>query len=433
MMQRTQHNSRVGRRGFSLIEVLMAIFILSVGVISISALFPAGIVQQQRGADDVIGPIIADNAMAIIRSKVDPSLFSDLDSSAYNISAADLPLDVGSESTAMPFTSLQVNTDWPWLRPSMIHDPTDPFNPLHGAIDIFSSQYVRATQGVGPSVDGNLQIATEFPGGLGSGLYGIPFDTDRAFDENGSSLLPFERVITRQERFYPQQSASSAGGPEDFEKPQYVWDCMFRRYNGRIQVAIFVYRVIPPPGFDEWVYYSPYRLDNGTFGADVPYLPERLNLVTPAAEAAMATQSQWSAYNHVDLSNESPITPYVVRGVDGGEPWDEFNPYQSWSAAGQWLVTQNNEVMRVLSNQRDDESDPLDVELIRPPMPMLDLPSNYFFGTGAAFTARGGIRYDGSVTHIWYLPRQVEFDVNDDSTTDLTVTIEPVFATVREL
>ena len=71
---RRENGRRCRRRhatpGFSLIEVLMAIFILGIGVISIAALFPAGIAQQRQSVDDVIGPIVARNAMAVIRSHV---------------------------------------------------------------------------------------------------------------------------------------------------------------------------------------------------------------------------------------------------------------------------------------------------------------------------------------------------------------------------
>ncbi len=41
----------IQRRGFSLIELLMAIFILGIGLISIASLLPAGIVLQQRAED----------------------------------------------------------------------------------------------------------------------------------------------------------------------------------------------------------------------------------------------------------------------------------------------------------------------------------------------------------------------------------------------
>ncbi|MBT4530807.1 MAG: prepilin-type N-terminal cleavage/methylation domain-containing protein, partial [Phycisphaerae bacterium] len=59
MMKRRVH------RGFSLIELLLAIFILGIGVISIATLFPAGIAQQLKTTDDVIGPIVARNALSI--------------------------------------------------------------------------------------------------------------------------------------------------------------------------------------------------------------------------------------------------------------------------------------------------------------------------------------------------------------------------------
>ena len=73
MIARAPRTSR--RRGFSLIELLMAIFILSLGIISIAALFPAGMVQQQQSVDDIMGPIVANSALSIVRSKVRPEYF----------------------------------------------------------------------------------------------------------------------------------------------------------------------------------------------------------------------------------------------------------------------------------------------------------------------------------------------------------------------
>ena len=65
------------RQGFSLIELLIAIFILGIGIISIAALFPAGIAQQQKSTDDLIGSIVARNALTIIRSKLNQEDFGD--------------------------------------------------------------------------------------------------------------------------------------------------------------------------------------------------------------------------------------------------------------------------------------------------------------------------------------------------------------------
>ncbi len=65
---RSEATSR--RRGFSLIEVLLSVFILGIGVISIAALFPAGIAQQRQSVDDITGPIVAQNALAILRTKL---------------------------------------------------------------------------------------------------------------------------------------------------------------------------------------------------------------------------------------------------------------------------------------------------------------------------------------------------------------------------
>ena len=48
------------RRAFSLIEVLMSIFILGIGVIAIASLLPAGIKQQQNAKNDAYGPVVAE-------------------------------------------------------------------------------------------------------------------------------------------------------------------------------------------------------------------------------------------------------------------------------------------------------------------------------------------------------------------------------------
>ncbi|MHC4129030.1 MAG: type IV pilus modification PilV family protein, partial [Planctomycetota bacterium] len=62
-------------KGFTLTEVLMAIFILGIGVLGIAALFPAGIAQQRASVDDVIGPLVADNAIALLRARLEPGDF----------------------------------------------------------------------------------------------------------------------------------------------------------------------------------------------------------------------------------------------------------------------------------------------------------------------------------------------------------------------
>lgn len=173
------------QRGFSLAEVLMALFILGIGIISVASLFPAGIAQQRQSVDDIAGPIIAENALATIRTRVQRDDFGSPDWQ-----------EAGFQE---PVT--RNRGDWDWRRPLYVYGD----NAYDSGIEIFSDDF-------------------EFE---------IPYNVSKWEDE-----VPF-RPILQAERYYPQESSAP---------PQYVWDVMFRRANGRVQAGIFVYQVSVPGG-----------------------------------------------------------------------------------------------------------------------------------------------------------------------------------------
>ncbi len=57
-----------GEGAFSLIEVLLAMAILAVGLISIASIFPVAAYQQRQSVDDAQGVIVGHNVLAMIRS-----------------------------------------------------------------------------------------------------------------------------------------------------------------------------------------------------------------------------------------------------------------------------------------------------------------------------------------------------------------------------
>ncbi len=318
-------------RGFSLIELLLAVFILGIGVIAISALFPAGIAQQRQSVDDIIGPIVANNALSILRSKLRPDDFGTYEELGW--------------TNPLP----TIEGDWPWGRPAFFTGGTVPA----GSISIFDQTLTNTT------------------------ISEIPWNTLR-YGPNPPDAPDI--VIGQHERYYPMRSL----------KPQYVWDCMFRRFQGKVLVAIFVYRVTIPGGGR--VTYA--VTSRGT----EPPLPFRQ---TPA--------DGWDADDAIVL----------------GTPWDEYsaaNQNLSWQEPRQWILDLNNNIHRVLSQNRPvtNDSDPIRVEMVRP-VPQMALARVYYFDlpTGA--------------TYIWYIPAEVEIDTNEDGTGDLPVTLSTVYATVREL
>ncbi len=354
-----------GRHGFSLIEVLLAIFILGIGVIAVAALFPAGIAQQRRSVDDIIGPIVANNALAVLRTRLRAE-------------------DFGTFEELGDPTPLRAHGDWPWLRPGFFFVDT-PFTlpgtgadvALAGSISIFENSNLSAN-------------AKEVNSGF-TAIRGIPWNSDPAFYGNDGPVIIFNQA----ERYYPMQTQMSSA----LHPPQYVWDCMFRRYQGRILVAIFVYRAAVPGGGA-----VTYVVPPNPSASTVPPLP--INL--PVTDS-------WNA-------NES-----IVAGTPLSDVYDPSDDGQAWQEPRQWILDQNNNVHRVLSRSSSDVdgNSAMDIELVRPLAEMPDLPTNYF--PPGAFDADGnGLGDTDLISNIWYLPAEIDQPNG-------TYLLTPVYVTVREL
>ncbi|MDP7009669.1 MAG: prepilin-type N-terminal cleavage/methylation domain-containing protein [Phycisphaerales bacterium] len=404
MMKRQLHS------GFSLIELLLAIFILGIGIISIAALLPAGIRQQQRAADDLLGPIVANNALTLLRSRLKPDDFGYCEVFDENNWSPNLCDDRPSLGQANDWPT--ICGDWMWRRPAFIpSDYGDSSNPvdvtLRGAIDIFG--YSGSTF---PTIYEQWSTVPEVPG--------IPYNKEKYpnlsdFDGPTDIKAPPVIRITSAERQYPiwegdpRSVASTPYDPTNRSGGKYYWDCMFRRYEQRILVAVFVYRVIEP---NQTI---PYVVD--TTDWETPQLPYHRALVGSSTGA-------WNA------------TTNTLSGTNFDNPND---PGHQWQGIGQWVVDQNAHVHQVQRGRRK-LSDDFEVKLVSAPSavfvspsistPGNAAPSNVNWWEGAMqdppvipSSTNGGMVTEGVVTDIWYLP-----------TSDaMNRTIVPVFATVEEL
>ena len=56
-------------KAFALVEVLIAIFILALGMVSIATIFPVAIHQSRQATDDVVGQMVGEQALALLKAK----------------------------------------------------------------------------------------------------------------------------------------------------------------------------------------------------------------------------------------------------------------------------------------------------------------------------------------------------------------------------
>jgi hypothetical protein len=188
----------------------------------------------------------------------------------------------------------------------------------------------------------------------------------------------------------------------DRPKGKYYWDCMFRRYQGRILVAIFVYRVVAPSET------AAYTISTGTNTS--PALPHYVDLANTSSTGA------WNAN----------LFPPILSGTENDDPIDIDN---QWQYPGQWLVDQNGNVHNVMRGRRRDVDDPV---LLANSPSMLEASNMYqsiAYGRGnvnwwvQGNNPGGGFIQNGVVTDLWFVP------VKDEKNRLLV----PVYATVQDL
>lgn len=418
----------MNRRAFTLVELLLAVFILAIGVLGVAALLPSAIVMQQRANDDVVGPIVADNAIAIIRSKLAPEMFGTMEEFNLPVDVSS-PVDPANGNGTISVRQPNVPGDWGWKRPTMLVSsggPSPSSARFIGAIDIFGG--TAAQGGVPPG----LVALSETP--ANGAMQGIPssrrlFDpTFRAVNPAISAYTPPSPqftpsiLITQGERCYPMSSEATYPQP----RPQYVWDCMFRRFEGRILVAIFVYRVSTAGGDIAGVSrdvgaavdrnaLAPYRVGLPTGGPGPNGVPPAMPM-----SVIFPVNLAWR-YGGPDSNPATVFDNARLLGTDAagaGLP-AELPIAATWQAPGQWIVDEYNVVHKVAAGRRSTREGPV---FLTRPVPELE-PSRALFGLGAgAQLTEVNMRTRG-VTQIWFVPTR---DLNG-------FLLQPVFATVKEL
>ena len=429
-------------RGFSLVEMLLAVFILGIGVISIAALFPAGIALQRQATDDLIGPLVAKNAFATLRSKLTQTDFGDFSdfgySDAYPFNTPYTATPIGGTPIPLP------DGDWGWMRPGFVFDDAGTPNVDESAIDIFSSMKTRQLLGITSLPIVNLGNHLLDPSELWSALptallKGIPYNRVKyplfsiAFDGGvmGTDYPNryYEQVaiqpsvtFTQGERAYPQGRANYAAGTAT--RPQYFWDCMFRRYGGRVQVAVFVYRVSAAGG-DSRAYSV---AQNNVYNAQAPAfmsLPFEPPLPAKFLAPNIGTATSWPSITATAPRDEIPGTA-AIASVPTAAQFGFDKTWDDWQAPGTWLVDNHATIHKVISGRSNPTQGPVKLQ-----RPIARLPQTPVNGVLPNSLPTANNLPSDFISAIWFIPQR-DFDAAA-ATPAVRFSLTPVYVSVEEL
>ena len=470
------------RRGFSLVELILAIFILGIGMISVAALFPAGIVQQQFAEDEVYGPIVAKHALSLLRSRLsqeDFGTFEEFTPVGTAVIVRDpVPLTRSTERQG-PAT---VSGDWTWKRPGMCvaDNPATNGTDEAGMYDIFSlihtAQRVGSHPTNGAKMPGPFPAAgfgrqlSDLPNGVGyitsstDGLFGIPYNRAKydllrdvrspnfAWTFGGkpatgmppkvgdvsnaaNALLEPGIFFTQRERYWPQPM----DGVGRVDAPRYVWSCMFRRLGGKVQVAIFVYRLsklnaAPNAAGTPYVTAPVDATADAEFGGTLGAYPPMPVWASsrPSSpgnlrrSAGIGSGSSWGAGGldakpaaggtSIDTSRFGPgLDDTGVPGTGPVASSDDPSTLglgysDQWQSTNQWLVDFFGNVHRVVSGRSTTADGPV---LLAKPVPLQPFSEALFDADSADASGTGGVlAVPGSggdaprgIQDIWFTPR----------------------------
>ena len=442
------------RGGFSLIELLLAIFILGVGIISVAAVFPAGIIQQRRTQDDVFGPVVAEAALSTIRGRVSQGDFGTFEE--FGLFGPD---DFSTLTAPFPNDWLAAGDaytqpgDWPWIRPSMAAVPADSTpadREYAGDIDIFSARVTRAASNFVPAAF-NYPSETQWdqdwrtsefslfggaipllgqthPQGSGTGtdpgafLFGVPYNRAK-FDLFGNGQDPLV-TVTQEERFWPGGSGFTGQLP----RPQYAWDCMFRRFQGRVQVAIFVYRLKVGNASGGFAVSQDAGSNSQARDTTRPPMPARVDFPASINGAAYRELNPLGDDTPPELDAEDARRNIVKNtNPNFNLPSNSIylDPYfEGWQEPGQWFLDPYGRTHRVLQGRRNKEQGP--VRLSRPipgQAPSTALYNPAALDDGWDGDAAAWQTAVDTVRSIWFVPPVDRRGIS----------LTPVYVTVRDL
>jgi prepilin-type N-terminal cleavage/methylation domain-containing protein len=395
------------RRAFSLIEVLMSVFILGIGVIAIASLLPAGIKQQQNSRDISAGPVVAQAAIGLLRSKFSPSDFGgdDFAASCNTLGAEGQPSCFGNSGLTANYFCNSTPGDFNWTRPARwapsflhpkgaVHPFVAPPPGLGGSDSMWLGEYVPTYSGATNSIldaeepcfNRHLDSGVNFTSRLSS--RNIPLNpndwpcgiqpSSSIFDQTADPKI-LNWFITQEERQWPSDAVN----------PKYYWDCMFRKVNGVVEVAIFVYRILGdvPGGLVD--------ADSDGFTYPGSRRPHGVWLGGDCEDAELPLDD----HEHFLRSGQR-----VVRGLKNEDsPFDTEAPdymNRQWQVPGQLILDEFGGIHRVIRGRSTASSD--EVEFASPiltplleeivPNPLAPNASDVIFQTRQ------------TIRQIWFIP-----------------------------